>query len=168
MKQGNTEPHKAADLVSAFFRSVGINDEKGYSAFFSRWESIVGTDLAAHSRVVDVKNGSIVVQFDHPGWMQVFHASNQKILKRINEAFPKIEAKTIHMRLVESLADDAPAETHLSSRRSAAQHEEPRNEKSADVASTNDDPIDPMERIESESLRSSLESLRRSIDKRVR
>lgn len=165
MKHGNTEPHKAADLVSAFFRSVGIKDEKGYSAFFSRWDSIVGTDLAAHSRVVDVRNGSIIVQFDHPGWMQVFHASNQKILTRINEAFPKIGAKAIHMRLVESLSDTMPSEPRLEPKKPAASQEHPREEQPEEGVSASTDPI---ERIESESLRSSLENLRRSIDERTR
>ena len=165
MKQGNPEPQKASDLVSAFFRSVGINDEKGYSAFFSRWESIVGTDLAAHSRVVDVRNGSVVVQFDHPGWMQVFHASNQKILKRVNEAFPKIGAKAIHMRLVESLSDAPPSGPRPEPKKHRATKERPSDEQTTEPESTL---VDPIERIESESLKSSLESLRRSIDERAR
>jgi len=71
---------KAADLVSALFDGM-MNKEMNQSMSFIRgWKSVVGDKLAAHSKIIDLDRGSIIVEVDHSGWSQQILLQKKRIL----------------------------------------------------------------------------------------
>lgn len=92
---------RAGKLLGAFFERNNIQDTQGYVDFFQSWEKIVGVDLGAHSDAVDIRNHALVVEVDHPGWMQRLHMQRERILKTLQQRYPNLEIRNIHFTLVE-------------------------------------------------------------------
>lgn len=57
----------------------------------------VGEKLAAHSRVIDLKNGVLLIEADHPGWIQLLQLNKAFILKGLKSSSQDI--KTLAFRL---------------------------------------------------------------------
>ncbi|SIQ14242.1 Protein of unknown function [Alkalispirochaeta americana] len=93
----------ARDLIVRLVDSLGAKDENGIVPFVVAWPRIVGTDFAAHSRVLDVKNGSVRVGVDHPGWLQRMHLEQRKIVASIQRTFPDLGVRNLHLMVVSSL-----------------------------------------------------------------
>jgi len=101
----------AGDILEAFFRMNNISGGEEYVAFFRSWQNIVGVDLASHTRVADIKNHALVVEVDHPGWMQMLHMKKDRILRDIKKRFPQLGVTTVHMKLVQELSTRVPSES---------------------------------------------------------
>ncbi len=92
---------RAGKLLSAFFERNNIQDTQGYVDFFQSWQQVVGVDLAAHSDAVDIRNHALIVEVDHPGWMQKLHMQRERVLKTLQQRYPNLEIRNIHFTLVE-------------------------------------------------------------------
>jgi predicted nucleic acid-binding Zn ribbon protein len=68
---GDSRIKDVSSLLSSFFDEDKLRRGERYSDFFSSWPHIVGPRLAAHSRVSDVEKGILVVEAEHPGWIQL-------------------------------------------------------------------------------------------------
>jgi hypothetical protein len=99
---------RAGDLLEAFLRLHNITGGEEYVAFFKSWHGIVGTDLAAHTRVTDIRNGALKVEVDHPGWMQMLQMRKDKIERQVAKRYPQLEVTNIHMRLVSTFSGPGP------------------------------------------------------------
>lgn len=102
------ESKKAGDLVSRLVDAFGGTDEYGVVPFVRRWSEVVGTDIAAHSRVVDLRNGALLVGVDHPAWVQRLHMQKTRVLQTIRRRFPQIPVRYIHFVVVDDLTRDIP------------------------------------------------------------
>jgi predicted nucleic acid-binding Zn ribbon protein len=49
------------------------------------WPLAVGELLAKHTRAVQVKGKTLLIEVDHPIWKQELHANKQLALKKLNE-----------------------------------------------------------------------------------
>lgn len=58
-----------------------------------------GTHLADHSRVIDCKNGVLVVETDHPGRLQLLQMHKRYILEGLRRKVPQLEIKNITYKL---------------------------------------------------------------------
>ncbi|MCQ2579155.1 MAG: DUF721 domain-containing protein [Treponemataceae bacterium] len=94
---------KASDIINNFFE---VNDEtKKVIQMLSAWSKIVssisynGPQLADHSRVVDYKNGSILVEADHSAWIQILQINKRYILTGLKRYMPQLEIKNIMFKL---------------------------------------------------------------------
>lgn len=145
---------KAGELLEAFLRLHNITGGEEYVAFFKSWHRIVGTDIAAHTRVTDIKNGALVVEVDHPGWMQKLHMRKDEVLKKIASQYPQLGVRTLHLRPVSSLSRRTPPTEDTSSEESSptseSSHESPEASKNAKEA---------LERIEDDTLKDTLSRL---------
>jgi hypothetical protein len=92
---------RAGKLLGAFFERNNIQDTQGYVDFFQSWEKIVGVDLAAHSDAVDIRNHALIVEVDHPGWMQKLHMQRERVLRTLQQRYPNLGIRNIHFTLVE-------------------------------------------------------------------
>ncbi len=54
-------------------------------ALFTRWEEVVGPELAAHLRPVRVDGHALVVAVDHPAWATRARMESGPILARLRE-----------------------------------------------------------------------------------
>jgi predicted nucleic acid-binding Zn ribbon protein len=65
---------------------------------FSDWHLVVGASLARHTRLVDVRNGVMIVETDHPGWLQMARMRKEGLLSSARAAAP--EARLTDIRFV--------------------------------------------------------------------
>ena len=90
---------KAADLLRTILDQSRIDEAKTYSSFFRSWARIAGPDLAAHSKVIDIRNGVVVVEADHPGWLQMIQIRRASILRKVRKSYPELEIRDLRFFL---------------------------------------------------------------------
>jgi len=64
----------------------GVQDAKIIEA----WPLAVGEALGKHTRAVQVKGATLLIEVDHPIWKQELHANKQLALQRLNEKLAEI------------------------------------------------------------------------------
>lgn len=124
----------ARELVLRLVNSLGAKDEKGIVPFVAAWPRIAGTDFAAHSRVLDVRNGSVRIGVDHPGWLQRMHMEQRKIVASIQRKFPDLGVKTLHFTIVSSLEGEV---TDFSPPKESGQRSSPEEIRPEETGATN-------------------------------
>ena len=76
------------------------------SLFISKWKKVVtsvksvvnpdcGNTMYAHSQIIDVKDGTILLQVDHPGFIQLFETHKKYILRGLEMHIPQIKIKNM-------------------------------------------------------------------------
>lgn len=100
---------KAEDILRRLFGRYADHDQEGLIGFFAQWQKLVGTDLAAHAEPVDIKNGALYLEVDHPAWLQRLHAKQADILKAVQDRFPNLQIRQIYFRKAQDNPAGAPA-----------------------------------------------------------
>ena len=159
---------RAGNLLSAFFERNNIQDTRGYVDFFQSWDKIVGVDLAAHSDAVDIRNGALIIEVDHPGWMQRLHMQRERILKTLQSKYPGLGIRNLHFTLVEEGSRTGGEER--SGGRATFQHAdsaeptpEERAKEEEELPKPSKTEKEALKNIGSERLRERLESLSRLV-----
>ena len=66
------------ELLDTLFTDILSFSDKGPLNLERGWKKVLqsingdGEKLAAHSRIVDLKNNLLYIETDHPGWIQLF------------------------------------------------------------------------------------------------
>ena len=87
---------KIGDLLRAFLAERGWLEPGPYAALFREWAAVAGPGLADHSRLVDVRDGVLMVEVDHPGWLQMAHLRKASLVaaaKNAAGAAPVVDAR---------------------------------------------------------------------------
>lgn len=98
------------DILNSLFENISkkelnnvMNMKKGWksvvSSIKSKKNKSIGEILEAHSRPVELKNNILLIETDHPGYIQTLQMYNSYILKGINYKFPELNIKTLSYRL---------------------------------------------------------------------
>lgn len=74
---------------------MGAHDSGGVVAVVHAWSDVVGAKLAAHSDVVDMRNGALYVAVDHPAWLQLMQMRSEGIRKRLAQRFPELALREL-------------------------------------------------------------------------
>jgi hypothetical protein len=94
---------RAGDLLSSIFteqfepRSL----EKGRVSanLFSTWTAIVAeTKIPAagdHSRIRDLEHGILVIEAEHPGWVQLLQTKQAQLLRMVQKRYPELEIRGV-------------------------------------------------------------------------
>jgi hypothetical protein len=90
---------KAGDLLASFFDERVLNAARGYSALFSSWQSVAGDKLSAHSRIRELERSVVLVEADHPGWIQILQTREKDLLDTLRRRFPEQNITGISFRL---------------------------------------------------------------------
>lgn len=85
---------KASEILKVLLNDEQLEDAGMYSSFFNGWKEIVG-DKAAHSRITDIVRNAVIIEVDHPGWMQLIKMDEQRILKIMRERYPQLEIRSL-------------------------------------------------------------------------
>ena len=93
---------KAGDILGDYMRDLHLNMENGYSSVFKGWSKIAGEDMVSHSSVKDLTNGILLIEADHPGWIQLLQMRKKKILKNIRIFYPELDVIGIRFILKSS------------------------------------------------------------------
>ena len=83
VRQGN----KISSLWTQIVESIRSNSINGEN---------IGKNMASHSRVIDLKNGILLVEADHPGWIQMLGNYKKYILE-----LERIVSKKFHREIDE-------------------------------------------------------------------
>jgi hypothetical protein len=62
------EPVQLSDALAAVGRELGIPAGNVHGALDDHWVDVVGADVAAHARLVSVRDGVLTVSVDDPIW----------------------------------------------------------------------------------------------------
>jgi hypothetical protein len=96
---GDSRIKDVSSLLSSFFDADKQSRGEQVSSFFASWPSFVGPRIAAHSRVADVDKGLLVVEADHPGWIQLLQLRQSSILETVAHRYPELGLRGIVFRL---------------------------------------------------------------------
>jgi hypothetical protein len=105
--------YSPADFLAAIFDEVNIGDLRDAQKLSRAWKSIVlgikapnpetdpnrGEKMYSHSKLVDLKNGVLFIETDHPGWSQMFQLHRDYILTGLKKAAPELEISALALRL---------------------------------------------------------------------
>lgn len=106
---GEQEPKKLSELLDRTAKRLGGPSAGTSSTLFSRWEQVVGPDIAGHARPVSVHGGTLVLAVDHPAWATQLRYMTSDILTRISEATGTSEVTDIHIRVAGDNAGRTPS-----------------------------------------------------------
>jgi hypothetical protein len=94
---------KAGDLLSAIIDENMIYQARNYSELFHSWVRLTakhGIAAAAdHSRIRELERNVLLVEADHPGWIQILQTKSHKLLADLQSRFPDLALTGISIRL---------------------------------------------------------------------
>jgi predicted nucleic acid-binding Zn ribbon protein len=108
---------KAGDIISGLFKQrfgEGFMENARSSAeLFNSWEKTVcqvwqrgenqkSEDIpaaAVHSRIKELERGVLLVEADHPGWIQILQTRQAELLLAIQRRCPGLDIRGIAFRL---------------------------------------------------------------------
>lgn len=105
----------SANVLSRLFSSLSVDKFKESSDVMRAWQQTLysikgpqidnlkaadyGSQLADHSRIIDLKDGILIVETDHPGRIQMFQLYKNYILNGLKQKIPGIPVKNIVFKL---------------------------------------------------------------------
>lgn len=104
-----------SEMITRVFKNISPSDIEKGNKIERAWKTTVskisgnGEKLAAHSSVVDLKNGILLVESDHPGWNQMLLMHKKFILTGMNRLSGGVKIESLAFRLKgsdASLADN--------------------------------------------------------------
>jgi hypothetical protein len=164
---------KAGDLLSALFDEKLLKKAQGYSDLFSSWTRVTeGCGIpvaAAHSRITELERTILLVEADHPGWVQILQTKQTQLLNMVQRRFPTLEIRGISFRLSRDPASFTPSP--------AARKTEPADPETAPQAASPVEPEtepysegepdgNPLDRIEDKEFLATLKRLKQGLKKR--
>jgi predicted nucleic acid-binding Zn ribbon protein len=90
---------KVGDLLREFLKEKGWLGGNPYEPLFLQWQKIAGESLADHVRLVDVHNNTLIVEVDHPGWLQMLRLRQDALLEAARRAAPQVSVDGIRARV---------------------------------------------------------------------
>jgi predicted nucleic acid-binding Zn ribbon protein len=90
---------KVGDLLREFLRQKGWLEGNPYQPLFAQWHEIAGEMLAAHARLLDVRNGVLIIVVDHPGWLQMLRLRQDAILVEAQRVVPLMSVQSIRVHV---------------------------------------------------------------------
>ncbi|MDR0723491.1 MAG: DUF721 domain-containing protein [Treponema sp.] len=85
---------KAGELLSFFFDEKTLDRAQEYSELFASWASVVKAHripaAADHSRIVELERHVLLIEVDHPGWIQLLQTKQRELLRALQSRFPDI------------------------------------------------------------------------------
>jgi len=154
---------KAGDLLSSFFDERTLATASGYSELFSAWRMLVGERIAAHSRIVELEHEMLIVEADHPGWIQVLQIKQADILSNARKRFPELSIHGISLKLAKS---GSFPEVNLNVDIKSPTGDENIIEESISEKNNNLETNSVFDRIDDESFKETLKRLEKGIQER--
>jgi hypothetical protein len=89
---------KAAEILARLL-DKGPASALPFPSLFGGWQEIAGPSLAEHCRAYEVRHRCLLVEADHPGWMQLLLMQKKAILAKLRERFPQLGLRDIRVRV---------------------------------------------------------------------
>jgi len=148
------------EVLNRFLDRIGQSEGAAYVGMFRGWRRIVGDRIADHAEPVDIRAHALVVEADHPGWVQMIMMERRRILRQIAREFPELTITALHIRVA---GDKSRKSTEIADQSAEGPESRAKDTEILERPPAADDES-ALERIEDTELRSSLERLRRNLD----
>ena len=95
----------SAQMITNVFNGISASSMEQSDKVCKAWKTTVskisgnGEKLAAHSFVVDLKNGILLVESDHPGWNQMLQMHKKFILTGLNRLSGGVKIESLAFRV---------------------------------------------------------------------
>ena len=86
---------KLSELILNYLDKVGLFEQSKVLEVYSSWASIVGEKQAAHSKLIDIKHQTAIIEVDHPGWSQQILLNKRHIIRNFQKKYPQLGVKDI-------------------------------------------------------------------------
>lgn len=83
----NTGPQPVSRILTEVLRECGLTSRLEERNVLLHWRQIVGDEIAAHSRAMDLKDGVLILEADHGAWRQELTLLVPKIITKFNALF---------------------------------------------------------------------------------
>lgn len=99
------EVYGMGEVLTNVFNNIDSNQVKQGNDIITVWEDTVqkiynyGPKLAGHTKVVDLKNGILLVETDHPGWNQILSNYKDFILKGLKMKIKDLEINSLAFKV---------------------------------------------------------------------
>jgi len=88
-----------------------VHKAREYNRLYSVWEELTQKHgiaaAASHSRLLEIKHGVLLIEAEHPGWIQLLQTKEHKLLQDLQTTFPDIGINGIAFKLGISSMDNA-------------------------------------------------------------
>ena len=81
---------RAGDVLTELLRRARIQLDNPHSSMARSWPAIVGEDLASHAHLADVDRGRMLVEVDHPAWLQLLQMQERRIVREVARRYPQL------------------------------------------------------------------------------
>ena len=98
-----------ANVINNLFNTIKVEDMSRASAVMDVWTKVLlkikssnpneGRNLAEHSRIIDLSNGILLIEADHPGWIELIQLHKKFILNGIKMEQPSLKIENLAFRL---------------------------------------------------------------------
>jgi predicted nucleic acid-binding Zn ribbon protein len=85
MKEKTTQ-----EILQMLLSRLKIDESNPLVSMHQAWMEIVGPDIAAHTKIADIRGKVLVVETDHPTWSSMVLMRKKSILARIRAQFPEL------------------------------------------------------------------------------
>ncbi|MGN0739074.1 MAG: DciA family protein [Treponema sp.] len=95
----------ASEMINRVFSNIDVSQIEKGNSLANAWKETVGKiykygeKLVCHSQIVDLKNGILLVETDHPGWNQILQNNKNFILKGLRLNAKDVEIKSLAFRV---------------------------------------------------------------------
>ena len=93
------DPRRVSESLDRLARRLGAPTAGVTAAVFSRWEELVGPDIAAHSHPVSLHDGVLTLAVDHPAWATQLRFMTAELIDRIGAGTGSSEVTSIVVRV---------------------------------------------------------------------
>ena len=130
LKAANINVSSANEICSVWRKVVsGVHSYK-HEAENSEKRMPIGERLAGNTRVIDLKNGVLLVETDHPGWIQYLKTYQKFILNGLKMNLPDLKISSLAFRVTgEQVSLSESYEKQLAESRSKLQEKLEKQEK---------------------------------------
>ena len=106
-----SEPYRKVDeIISNIFENISTEKMNENINMINSWKSVlmsinsrtnknIGNLLVSHTKVIDLKNKVLLIETDHPGYIQTLQMYNSYILRGLKQKVPELEIKYLSFRL---------------------------------------------------------------------
>jgi hypothetical protein len=96
---------KAGDLLAAFFDEATLQKAKEYGSLFAStsWAALLEncglSQGISHSQIAELERSVLLIEADHPGWIQILQTKQKELLDAARKRFPELGLAGISFRL---------------------------------------------------------------------
>ena len=93
------EPRRLGESLEHWARRLGAPGAGALATVFARWPELAGPGVAAHARPVSLREGTLVVAVDEPGWATQLRYLSAALLERLAEALGEGSVARLEVRV---------------------------------------------------------------------